>query len=61
VKNPHELLNREIFHNLKEAPVLIERCRRHNNEVRPYSSLGYGPPVAQAIVSAHKIKKYEGI
>ncbi len=39
-----ELLNREILYSLKEAQVLIEQWRRHYNEVRPHSSLGYRPP-----------------
>jgi len=39
-----ELLNMEIFYSLKEAQVLIEQWRRHYNEVRPHSSLGYKPP-----------------
>ena len=36
-----ELLDREIFHSLKEAEVLIERWRRHYNTARPHSALGY--------------------
>jgi len=36
-----ELLNREIFHTLLEAKVLIEQWRRHYNHVRPHSALGY--------------------
>lgn len=39
-----ELLNGEIFYNLKEAQVLVERWRRHYNQVRPHKSLGYRPP-----------------
>jgi len=46
-----ELLNREIFYSLKEAQVLIEQWRRHYNEVRPHSSLGYRPPAPQVVVS----------
>lgn len=46
-----ELLNREIFYTLKEAQVLIEQWRRHYNEVRPHSSLGYRPPAPRAVVS----------
>ena len=44
-----ELLNREIFYSLKEAQVLIEQWRRHYNEVRPHSSLGYRPPAPATI------------
>jgi transposase InsO family protein len=39
-----ELLNGEIFYSLKEAQIIIERWRRHYNEKRPHSSLGYRPP-----------------
>lgn len=39
-----ELLNMEIFYNLHEAKVLVERWRQHYNTVRPHSSLGYRPP-----------------
>ena len=44
-----ELLNGEIFYNLKEAQVLIEQWRRHYNTVRPHSSLGYRPPAPETI------------
>jgi transposase InsO family protein len=56
-----ELLNREIFYSLKEAQVLIEQWRRHYNEVRPHSSLGYRPPAPQAVVSAKRDKVDENI
>ena len=55
-----ELLNGEIFYNLKEAQVLIEQWRRHYNEVRPHSSLGYRPPAPKAILSDNKTKEFEG-
>ena len=42
-----ELLNGEIFYTLKEAKVLIERWRKHYNQVRPHSSLGYRPPAPE--------------
>jgi putative transposase len=45
-----ELLNGEIFTTLREAQVLIENWRRHYNAVRPHSSLGYRPPVPEAIL-----------
>jgi len=45
-----ELLKRELFFNLSEAKVLIERWRQHYNHVRPHS-LGYRPP-APAVVFA---------
>lgn len=54
-----ELLNTEIFYSLREAQVLIEQWRRHYNEIRPHSSLGYRPPAPQAIVSVNKTKEFE--
>jgi transposase InsO family protein len=42
-----ELLNGEIFYTLREAQVIVERWRRHYNEVRPHSSLGYRPPAPE--------------
>ena len=45
-----ELLDREVFHSLKEAEVLIERWRRHYNTSRPHSALGYRPPAPEAIL-----------
>jgi putative transposase len=44
-----ELLNREIFYNLKEAKVLIENWRKEYNSVRPHSSLGYRPPAPEVV------------
>jgi transposase InsO family protein len=44
-----ELLNGEVFDTLLEARILIERWRRHYNEVRPHSSLGYSPPAPETI------------
>ena len=35
-----ELLQAEVFNTLREAQVLIERCRRHYNAVKPHSALG---------------------
>lgn len=43
-----ELLNGEIFYTLQEARVLIEMWRKHYNQVRPHSSLGYRPPAPEA-------------
>ncbi len=45
-----ELLNGEIFYTLREAQVLIEQWRVHNNTIRPRSALGYRPPAAEIIV-----------
>ena len=39
--------------------VMIEQWRRHYNEVRPHSSLGYRPPAPQVIVSGKKTKEFE--
>ena len=43
-----ELLNGEVFYTLREAQVLIERWRKHYNQVRPHSALGYRPPAPEA-------------
>ena len=43
-----ELLSQELFGSLAEAEVLTERFRRHYNESRPHSALGYLPPAAYA-------------
>lgn len=47
-----ELLKGEFFYTLKEAKILIERWRRHHNEVRPHNALAYRPPAPAAIVTA---------
>jgi putative transposase len=39
-----ECLNLEYFRNRVEAVAMIETWRRHYNEVRPHSSLGYLTP-----------------
>ena len=39
-----ECLNLEWFRSRAEAKVIIETWRRHYNEVRPHSSLGYLTP-----------------
>lgn len=39
-----ECLDREWFHTRSEARVVIEQYRRHYNEERPHSSLGYQTP-----------------
>jgi transposase InsO family protein len=56
-----ELLNTETFYSLKEAQILIEQWRKHYNEVRPHSSLGYRPPAPKAIVSGNKTKEYDAV
>jgi transposase InsO family protein len=39
-----ECLEREWFHSLEEAQVVIEKWRKHYNTQRPHSSLGYQTP-----------------
>lgn len=39
-----EFLNREIFHSLAEAKILLEGWRKEYNEERIHSSLGYQTP-----------------
>ena len=43
-----ELINGEVFGNLKEAAVLIDEYRQHYNHRRPHSALGYRPPAPEA-------------
>jgi putative transposase len=38
------LLDGEIFSSLREAEVVIESWRRHDNTLRPHASLGFRPP-----------------
>lgn len=45
-----ELLNGEVFYTLLEATIMIEKWRRHYNEIRPHSSLKYQPPAPAAIL-----------
>jgi putative transposase len=45
-----EVLNREIFYNLKEAQVIIERWRQEYNTFRPHSSLRYRPPAPEVVL-----------
>ena len=50
-----EVLNREIFHSVKEAKVLVEDWRLEYNNHRPHSSLDYMTPAgfaASCIASA---------
>jgi transposase InsO family protein len=44
-----ELLKREVFASLLEAKVLVEEYRKHYNERRPHSSLGYRSPAEFAV------------
>lgn len=45
-----ELLDRELFVNLKEAQVLLEDYREHYNHHRPHGALGYLTPAEFAAV-----------
>ena len=45
-----ELLNGEVFYSLKEASVVIEQWRTHDNSIRPHSSLGYRPPAPEVVI-----------
>ncbi len=45
-----ELLDGEIFYTRKEAQVLIEDWRCHDNTQRPHSALNYRPPAPEAIL-----------
>jgi putative transposase len=46
-----ELLNEDIFYNLRAAQINIEEWRKHYNTKRPHSALGYRPPVPEAIIT----------
>lgn len=43
-----ECLNEEVFWSEKHAQVVVERWRRHYNEERPHSALGYRTPAEAA-------------
>jgi putative transposase len=47
-----ELLNREVFANLKEAKVLAKDYRDHYNQRRPHGALGYLTPAEFAAIEA---------
>ena len=46
-----ELLAGEIFYSITEAQVIIEQWRRHYNEIRPHSALGYKPPTPVTFIA----------
>ncbi len=50
-----ELLDGEIFYNLKEAQVMLESYRKEYNQVRPHSSLNYNPPAPAAKIINYKL------
>ena len=43
-----ECLNEEVFWHARHAQVVVERWRRHYNEERPHSALGYRTPAEAA-------------
>jgi putative transposase len=45
-----ELLDGKVFDTLKEASVVIEPWRRHDNSIRPHSSLSDQPPAPEVIL-----------
>ena len=45
-----ELLNGEVFSSLQEAGVIIGSWRRHDNTVRPHSSLDDRPPAPEVVL-----------
>jgi putative transposase len=51
-----ECLNLEWFRGRREARVTIETWRRHYNQVRPHSSLGYRTPV-EFVDNLHSINQ----
>jgi putative transposase len=56
----NELLNGEIFYTLREAQVLIEQWRQHDNRVRPHSALGYRPPAPETTAAGLTMKSKIG-
>jgi len=51
-----ELLNREVFANLKEAQVLAGDYREHYNHHRPHGALGYLTPAEFAAREAEQVE-----
>lgn len=49
-----ELLNGEICYSLREAQILIEQWRHHDNTKRPHSALGYRPPAPEVIIQINQ-------
>jgi len=56
-----ECLNAEWFRSRAEARVIIEDFRKHYNEVRPHSSLGYQTPAALHQRGESGIKREGGV
>ena len=45
-----KLLNRKFFYTLKKAWVLIKRCSKEYNTIRPHGSLNYRLPALQILM-----------
>ena len=43
-------LDGEVFYALKEASVVIEQWRKHDNTLRPRAPLGYQPPAPEGVI-----------
>ena len=54
-----ELLERELFVNLKEAQVLLEDYRVHYNQSRPHGALGYLTPAEVATREAQQLESVQ--
>ena len=54
-----ELLNREVFANLKEAQVLAGDYREHYNQSRPHGALGYLTPSEFAAREAEQLESVQ--
>ncbi len=54
-----ELLNREVFANLKEAQVLAGDYREHYNHHRPHGALGYLTPAEFAARDAEQLESVQ--
>lgn len=54
-----ELLDREIFVNLKEAQVLAGDYREHYNNHRPHGALGYLTPAEFAVREAERLESVQ--
>ena len=51
------MLKRGLFDSLTEAKVLVEEYRKHHNERRPHSALGYQTPAEFAAKRASSAAK----
>ncbi len=54
-----ELLNREVFANLKEAQVLAGDYREHYNHHRPHGALGYLTPAEFAVREVEQLESVQ--